>query len=233
MSLKVAIITAASRGMGAAIAQELAANDYKVMLMSKSGRADQVAASLNGLAITGDVLNPNDLATLVDATIENYGRVDVVVNNTGHPPKGDLLKISDDDWHLGLDMVMLNVVRMARIVTPYMLQQGSGSILNISTFAAYEPDASFPVSASLRAALGSFTKMYADEYAPHNIRMNNLLPGFINSYPETEDIVAKIPMKRFGKVQEIAQAAHFLVSDQSSYITGQNLRVDGGLTRSV
>jgi len=233
MSLKVAIITAASRGMGAAIAQELAANDYKVMLMSKSGRADQVAASLNGLAITGDVLNPNDLATLVDATIENYGRVDVVVNNTGHPPKGDLLKISDDDWHLGLDMVMLNVVSMARIVTPYMLQQGSGSILNISTFAAYEPDASFPVSASLRAALGSFTKMYADEYAPHNIRMNNLLPGFINSYPETEDIVAKIPMKRFGKVQEIAQAAHFLVSDQSSYITGQNLRVDGGLTRSV
>jgi NAD(P)-dependent dehydrogenase (short-subunit alcohol dehydrogenase family) len=156
-----------------------------------------------------------------------------VVNNTGHPPKGNLLEIADDDWHAGLELVFLNVVRMARLVTPIMQAQGGGSIVNISTFAAYEPDPAFPVSASLRAALGTFAKMFADIHAVHGIRMNNLLPGFIDSYPVDEDALARIPMGRAGTVEEIAAAVRFLVSDDASYITGQSLRVDGGITRAV
>lgn len=233
MSQKVAIITAASRGMGAAIAKELAANEYRLVLLSSSNAVEEIAKLVDGTPVIGSILSPDDLKTLVDTAMSVHGRIDAVVNNTGHPPKGDLLKITDDQWHLGVDMVMMNVVRMARLVTPIMQAQGEGAIVNISTFAAFEPSRSFPVSATFRAALAAFTKLYADEYAKDNIRMNNVLPGFIDSYPETDDLIQQIPMGRFGKVEEIAQTVHFLLSDASGYITGQNLRADGGITRSV
>lgn len=230
---KVAIVAAAGRGMGAAIARQLAANDYKVSLMSTSGAAVELADELGGFGMSGSVADPGDLASLVNGTIEAFGRVDAVVNNTGHPSKGPLLEISDEDWHGGLDLVLLNVVRMARLITPVMQSRGGGAVVNISTFAAFEPDPAFPVSAALRAALGSFTKLYADRYAQNGIRMNNVLPGFIDSYPVTEDDVARIPMGRPGTVEEIAQTVVFLLSAGAGYITGQNIRVDGGITRSV
>lgn len=230
---KVAIVTAAGQGMGAAIARELAANGYNLALMSVSGGAERLAGELGGLGFTGSVTDPVDLHTLVERTMAAYGRIDAVVNNTGHPPKGPLLEISDADWHAGLDMVVLNVVRMARLVTPVMQAQGGGAIVNISTFAAFEPDASFPVSSSLRAALAGFTKLYADKFAADGIRMNNVLPGFIDSYPESAEIVQRIPAGRFGMVSEIAQTTRFLLSAEAGYITGQNIRVDGGITRSV
>jgi NAD(P)-dependent dehydrogenase (short-subunit alcohol dehydrogenase family) len=230
---EVAIITAAGQGMGAAIAKELAANDYHVALMSNGGGAEKLAAELNGIGLTGSVTEVSHLETLVKRTMDAYGRIDALVNNTGHPPKGPLLEISDDDWHLGMDIVMLNVVRMARLVTPIMKKQGGGAIVNISTFAAFEPSAAFPVSCTLRAALASFTKLYADRYAPEGIRMNNVLPGFIDSYPESEKNIARIPMGRYGSVTEIGKTVLFLVSADAGYITGQNIRVDGGITRSV
>jgi len=230
---KIAIVTAAGKGMGAAIARELAANNYSVSLMSNSGGAEMLARELDGVGLTGSVTDPGDLGKLVDLTMESYGRIDAVINNTGHPPKGALLEISDEEWHLGLDMVMLNVIRMARSVTPIMMEQGGGAIVNISTFAAFEPDAGFPVSSSLRAGLAGFTKLYADRYAPDGIRMNNILPGFIDSYPESVETRDRIPMQRYGRVGEIAKTALFLVSDGSGYISGQNIRVDGGITRSV
>ena len=230
---KAAIVTAAGRGMGAAIARELAANGYQLALMSNTGGAEILAEELHGIGVTGSVTNVSDLEALVSHTMAAYGRIDVVINNTGHPPKGPLLDISDEDWHLGLDLVMLNVVRMARLVTPIMQEQGGGAIVNISTFAAFEPDAAFPVSSSLRAALASFTKLYADRYAADGIRMNNILPGFVDSYPESEKNLSRIPMGRYGQVTEIAKAVLFLVSTDAGYITGQNLRVDGGITRSV
>ncbi len=230
---KVAIVTAAGRGMGAAIAQELAAAGYNLALMSPSGAAEALAQSLNGLGLTGSVTQPDDLHQLVDQTMTRYGRIDAVVNHTGHPPKGELLAIPDQDWHAGLDLVMLNVVRMARLVTPIMQAQGGGALVNISTYAVFEPEAAFPVSAALRAALASFTKLYADQYAADGIRMNNVLPGFIDSLPETAERRNRIPLGRYGTVVEIAKTVRFLLSADAGYITGQNIRVDGGLTRSV
>lgn len=229
---KVAIVTAAGRGMGAAIARELA-GDYHLALMSPSGAAEALAQSLNGLGLTGSVTNPDDLQKLVDQTMARYGRIDAVVNHTGHPPKGDLLAIPDEDWHTGLDLLVLNVVRMARLVTPIMQAGGGGAIVNISTYAVFEPEPIFPVSAALRAALAGFTKLYADRYAADGIRMNNVLPGFVDSLPETAERRARIPMGRYGTVGEIAETVRFLLSPAAGYITGQNIRVDGGLTRSV
>jgi NAD(P)-dependent dehydrogenase (short-subunit alcohol dehydrogenase family) len=114
-----------------------------------------------------------------------------------------------------------------------MQRQKSGAIVNISTFAAFEPDPAFPTSAVFRAGLASFAKLYADRYAADNIRMNNLLPGFIDSFPEKAEIKARIPLKRYGTVEEVAATIAFLVSDAAAYITGQNIRIDGGITRSV
>lgn len=230
---KTAIVTAAGRGMGAAIARELAAAGYSVSLMSASGAAVELAAELGGIGMSGSVTSPADLATLVQTTRDAFGRIDAVVNNTGHPPQGRLLDITDADWHSGLDLLVLNVVRMARLVTPLMQAAGGGAIVNISTFAAYEPDPGFPVSAALRAALGSFTKLYADTYAADGIRMNNVLPGFIDSYPVDEQTVSRIPVGRAGTVTEIAKTVTFLLSPGAGYITGQNIRVDGAITRSV
>jgi NAD(P)-dependent dehydrogenase (short-subunit alcohol dehydrogenase family) len=233
MSEKVAIITAAGKGIGAAIARELADCGYKVSLLSNSGGALKLAQELGGFGMTGSVTEPADLAQLVDSSMEKYGRIDAVVNNTGHPPKGDLLNISDDEWRLGLDLLILNVVRMARLVTPIFLKQGGGAIVNISTFSAFEPELAFPVSSTLRAGLASFIKLYANRYAETGIRINNVLPGYMDNYPESEDNLAKIPMQRYARVQEIAKTVRFLLSDDAGYITGQNIRADGGLTRSI
>jgi NAD(P)-dependent dehydrogenase (short-subunit alcohol dehydrogenase family) len=230
---KVAIVTASGSGMGAACARELASRGYAVALMSPSGKAEALAKELGGLGLTGSVTEEYDLEALVSETLDRYGRIDGVVNSTGHPASGEILNLTDDQWHYALDLVVLNVVRIARLVTPAMLRQGGGAIVNVSTFSAFEPSSTFPLSSSLRAALAGFTKLYADRYAAGGVRMNNVLPGYIESFEIDEETQESIPMRRRGSVAEIAKTASFLISEDSSYITGQNIRVDGGLTRSV
>lgn len=233
MTEKVAIVTGAGKGMGAGILKKLAADGYKVAAMSPSGAAKTLAESLGGVGVTGSNATADDVKALVDLTLDKYGRIDAVVNNTGHPPKGNLLDLDDAAWITGFELVHLAVVRMVRLVTPVMLKQGGGAFVNLLTYATFEPEADFPISGPVRAAVASFSKVYADQYAAQGIRMNNVLPGFIDSLPAKDTRVARIPMKRYGTVREIADAVAFLLSEQASYITGQNLRVDGGITRSV
>jgi NAD(P)-dependent dehydrogenase (short-subunit alcohol dehydrogenase family) len=230
---KVAVVTAAGSGMGAACARELAQRGYRVALMSPSGKAEDLAAELGGFGLAGSVTEVGDLESLVGEALDRYGRIDGVVNSTGHPPSGDILDLTDDEWHETLDLIVLNVVRIARLVTPTMISLGRGAIVNISTFSAFEPSPTFPLSSSLRAALAGFTKLYSDRYAAVDIRMNNILPGFIESFEIDEQTLHSIPMQRQGSLAEIAKTAAFLLSDDAGYITGQNIRVDGGITRSV
>jgi NAD(P)-dependent dehydrogenase (short-subunit alcohol dehydrogenase family) len=228
----VALLTAASKGMGAACARELAARGWRVALFARSEGVVELARELGGHATRGDIASAADLDQFVDEALRAFGRIDGAVLSTGHPPRGALLDLTDDDWHRGLDLVLLPVVRVARRITPALREHG-GAIVNISSFAAFEPDARFPVSSALRAALGSFAKLYADAEAKHGVRMNNLLPGFVDSLPVKPEIVPTIPFGRYARVAEIAKTAAFLLSPDAGYITGQNLRVDGGLTRSV
>lgn len=233
MTDKVAIITAAGSGMGAACARRLAADGYRVAILSSSGKGEALAGELGGIGVTGSNLEPDDLKRLVDTVTDKWDRIDAVVNSAGHGPKGEVLEIEDADWHLGMDVYLMPAVRMARLVTPAMVAAGGGAIVNISTYAAFEPDPRFPTSGVFRAGLASFTKLFADKYAGDNVRMNNILPGFIDSFPPNEEIVGEIPMARYGTVGEIAATAAFLVSEAAGYITGQNLRVDGGVTNAV
>mgnify|MGYP001165979843 CR=1 FL=1 len=229
----VALITGGGRGMGAAIARELHGQGYRLALMSPSDSCEALAAELGGVAFRGVAEEAKDIQGIFDTAMTAYGRIDAVVNHTGHPPKGDLLDISDEQWTLGSDMMVLSLVRMARLVTPVMLRQGKGAFVNITTFAAYEPSLVFPVSCTYRAAAGAFTKLYSDRYAASGIRMNCILPGYIDSLNHKPETAEKIPMKRVGLVEEIAKTAAFLLSDGAGYITGQNIRVDGGVTRHV
>ena len=231
---RVALVVGGGSGIGADAARKLAEDGYRVGVLSSSGKGENLGWELGGVGITGSNQVPEDLERLVDTAMGEWGRIDGVVNGAGHGPKGDLLDISDDDWHSGLDYYLLNVIRMTRLVTPIMEQQASGgSIVNISTFAAFEPDPDFPTSAVFRAGLADYAKLYANRYATKNIRMNNVLPGFIDTLPEKPGRLARIPAGRYARVEELSEVVAFLVGDKSSYMTGQNLRVDGGLTHSV
>lgn len=233
MTGKVAIVTAGGSGMGAAAARRLSADGFKVAVLSSSGKGEALAAELGGFGVTGSNGSVDDLRRLIDGAMERWGRIDVLVNSAGHGPRAPLLDITDEQWHVGLDVYLLNVVRAARLVTPLMQAAKSGVILNISTAWAFEPSAMFPTSAVFRAGLAAYTKIFADTFAPDNVRMNNVLPGWIDSLPATEERRESVPMGRYGRADEVAATIAFLASEGGGYITGQNIRVDGGLTRSV
>jgi NAD(P)-dependent dehydrogenase (short-subunit alcohol dehydrogenase family) len=230
---KVAIVTAGGSGMGAAAARRLAQDGFHVAILSSSGKGEAIARELGGIGVTGSNQSNEHLSLLVDETMRKWGRIDALVNSAGHGPRAPLLEISDDEWHAGLDIYFLNVVRAARLVAPIMVTQKGGAIVNISTAWVGEPSPMFPTSAVARAGLAVFTKLFADKYAADNVRMNNVLPGWIDSIPATEERRTSVPMQRYGTSKEIAATVAFLASKDAGYITGQNIRVDGGLMRSV
>lgn len=233
MTGKVALITAGGSGMGAAAARRLAADGYNVAILSSSGKGEALATELEGIGVTGSNQSNDDVKRLIDAAGDKWGRIDVLVNSAGHGPRKPIIELTDADWLAGMEVYFLSAIRPIRLVTPFMQAQKGGSIINISTAWAFEPSSMFPTSAAARAALASFTKVYADTYAAENIRINNVLPGWIDSLPATEDRRLGVPMQRYGKAEEIAATVAFLASEGAGYITGQNIRVDGGATRAV
>lgn len=230
---KVALITAGGSGMGADAARKLAEDGFEVGILSSSGKGEALADDLGGLGVTGSNRSTEDLQRLVDGAMARWGRIDVLVNSAGHGPRAPILDLTDDDWHEGMEVYFLGAVRPTRLVAPIMVAQGGGAIINISTFAAFEPDPVFPTSGVMRAGLAAFCKLFSDAYADKNVRMNNVLPGFIDSRPEKEEFRARIPMERYGNVAEVSATIAFLAGEGGGYITGQNIRVDGGITRAV
>ncbi len=230
---KVAMVVGGGSGMGAAAARRLAADGYAVAVMSSSGKGEVLGQELGGIGFTGSNQSNDDLGRFVDLVTAKWGRIDALVNSAGHGPRAPLLKITDAEWHAGFDVYFMNVARAVRLVAPLMIAQKAGAIVNISTAWVAEPAAMFPTSAIARAGLAAYTKLFADAYAADNVRMNNVLPGWIDSLPATEERRETVPMRRYGSADEIAATIAFLVSDGAAYITGQSLRVDGGLMRSV
>lgn len=231
---KIAMIVGGGSGMGAAAARKLAENGHSVAVLSSSGRGEALANELGGMGFTGSNQSNEDLKRFVEATLAKWGRIDVLVNGAGHGPRAPLLDITDEQWHAGFDIYFMNVVRAVRLVAPVMAAQDEGgSIVNISTAWVDEPSAMFPTSAVARAGLAAYTRLFADEYATRKVRMNNVLPGWIDSIAPTEERRQNVPMKRYGKAQEVAELILFLASEKSSYITGQSVRIDGGMMRSV
>jgi NAD(P)-dependent dehydrogenase (short-subunit alcohol dehydrogenase family) len=246
---RIAIVTAAGKGIGAACARGLAETGHKVVLMSVSGSAIALAAELGGVGMRGSIVEAADLTALVALAMGRYGRIDVVVCNTGHgagttdynhasgfhaddPVDRLLLEIDDTAWHAGLDLYLMVTVRMARLVTPIMEAQGGGVLLNISSFAATEARPASPMSI-LRGALHGFAKLYSDRYARAGIRMNNLLPGFMMNVEIGEQAANGIPLGRSATERELARTVAFLCGPDSGYITGQNILMDGGANRAI
>ena len=230
---KVAVVTAGGSGMGAAAARRLAADSFAVAILSSSGKGEALAAELGGFGVTGSNQSTADLQRLVDGALQRWGRIDVLVNSAGHGPRAPLLEISDEQWHTGMDVYLMNVIRPTRLVAPVMQAQKGGAIVNISTAWVFEPAAMFPTSAVFRAGLAAYTKLFADSYAADNVRMNNVLPGWIDSLPATEERRQAVPMGRYGSAEEIAATIAFLASDGAGYITGQSLLVDGAVNRGL
>ena len=230
---KIAAFIASGTGMGADAAKHLHSKGYNIAIMSSSGKGEKLANQLGGLGFTGSNLLSKDINYFIEKVYKNFGKIDVLINSAGHGPKGEILEINDEEWFKGMEVYFLNVVRASRAITPIMQKQKNGSIINISTFAIFEPEESFPTSGVFRSGLSSFTKIYSNKYAKDNIRMNNILPGFIDSLPLKEDFLKRIPLNRYGKVSEISAVVEMLASEGGGYITGQNIRVDGGITRSV
>jgi NAD(P)-dependent dehydrogenase (short-subunit alcohol dehydrogenase family) len=233
MTERVAIITAGGSGMGAQTVRRLAADGFRVAALSSSGKGETLAKELGGFGVTGSNQSNDDLKRFVDGTMKRWGRIDVLVNSAGHGPRAPILEITDEQWHAGLDVYLMNVIRPTRLVTPIMQAQKGGAIINISTAWAFEPSSMFPTSGVFRAGLASYTKIFANTYGADNVRMNNVLPGWIDSLPTTEERRQSVPMGRYGRSDEIAATIAFLATEGAGYITGQNIRVDGGITRSV
>lgn len=228
MTRPVAIVTAAGSGIGAGVARTLAA-DHDLVLFARSEAVVEFADELGATAVRGSLTELADLERLVATTIGTFGRIDAVVSNSGHPPKSDLLALTQQDWSAGIDLLFTSVTELARLVTPHMVAGGGGAWVFITSYASLVPEPVMPVSSVVRAALQNWVKLYATAVAQDGIRANCLLPGFVATHPVDPDRLATIPQRRYADPEEIGRVARFLLSDEASFITGQNHVVDGGM----
>jgi NAD(P)-dependent dehydrogenase (short-subunit alcohol dehydrogenase family) len=229
---RVAIVTAASRGIGAACARQLAADGYHVALMARSEQVLAVAEEVNGFALRGDLTQPPDIARLIDAVGDRWGRLDVLVNNAGDPPRGDLLALPDAVWLDSFELLFMGALRLSRAAVPLLREAGGGAIVNISAADGLEPTLMFPIGGSMRAALSALTKLLARRLAADRIRVNSVLPWVVLD-AASDWRSEEIPMSRAATHEEVARVAAFLCSPAGSYLTGVNLPIDGGWSRKL
>jgi len=250
---KVALVTAGSKGLGKGIALELAREGARVAISSRSEELRRAAAEIGAatghepLIVAADLTQGEDIARLIATTLEGYGQIDILVNNTGGPPPGYFDDFGDEQWQRAVDLLLLSSVRLIRGVLPGMRERRWGRIINSTSVAVKQPIGNLLLSNAVRTAVIGLAKSLANEVAAEGITVNNLLPGSIYTDRVTQNTEAtarrtgqpveavrraaeaQIPIGRYGRVEEYAAAAVFLASERASYITGTNLLVDGGV----
>jgi 3-oxoacyl-[acyl-carrier protein] reductase len=255
---KVALVAAASRGLGRAVAEELAAEGAALVLcarneatLKESCESIERATGVTVLGVAGDISKPEDVARIVGAGLERFGRIDVLVTNSGGPPPGRFESLGREDWDAASRLLLSSVLELTRAVLPGMKERRWGRILNVTSIAVKQPIDNLILSNSLRAAVTGFARTLANEVAPFGITVNNLLPGYTRT-ERVEELAhalaareglsegevrarweAQIPVGRLGEPREFAALAAFLASERASYITGTSITVDGGWTRSL
>jgi 3-oxoacyl-[acyl-carrier protein] reductase len=255
---KIALVAAASRGLGRAIAEELAREGATLVLCARG--ADTLVAARDAIvaasgvpvhAVTADLAKQDDIARVASEALTRFGRVDILVTNAGGPPAGTFDKHSWDVWQSAVDLTLRSVVELTRAVLPGMRERRWGRIINVTSIAVKQPVDNLILSNSVRSAVTGFARTLANEVATEGITVNNILPGYTRTERveelarstaskeglEPRDIVARfekeIPMRRLGEPSEFAALAAFLASERASYITGQSIAVDGGWIRAL
>ncbi len=240
---KVALITGATRGIGKEIAFELALNNYSIAINYRnySKELETLKSDIEAIGskcglVQGDVSSFNECKNMVEDTIEAFGKIDVLVNNAGITKDGLIMRMKEEDFTSVIDINLVGTFNMTRNTISYMLKQKSGRIINISSVVGVAGNAGQTNYAASKAGIIGFTKSLAKEVASRNILVNAIAPGFIAtdmtnvlSDNVKEEIFKQIPLKRMGTPKEIAKVVKFLCSDDSSYITGQVIHVDGGM----
>jgi 3-oxoacyl-[acyl-carrier protein] reductase len=255
---KVALVAAASRGLGRAVARELALEGAALVICSRKAEsidqaANEIATETGAeiLALPCDVSQPAEVARLVQSGIERFGRIDILVTNSGGPPAGPFESFTLDQWEAATRLLLHSSVELARNVLPGMKERRWGRILNITSIAVKQPVDNLILSNSLRAAVTGMARTLANEVAALGITVNNIMPGYTRTervaelarmMAKKEGIAAaefiarweeEIPMRRLGEPREFAALAAFLVSERAGYITGTSIPVDGGWVRGV
>jgi 3-oxoacyl-[acyl-carrier protein] reductase len=239
---RTAIVCGASAGMGLASAEALATEGANVVMFARRrDPLEREADRLGALAVRGDVTNPRDLQRLVERTIDAFGGVDVLVNNSGGPPRARAVDLTDEQVEEAVELLLLSAIRLTRLCLPYLGKSGRGRVITITSSSVREPIDNLALSSAVRPGVVGWLKTLAREIGPQNITVNAIAPGYIETerlrevYPEgpTEADVQGIPLRRFGAPREVGDVICFLASDRAAYVTGTVIPVDGGLTRSL
>ncbi len=239
---RTAIVCGASAGIGLACAESLAEEGANVaMLARRRDLLEREAERLGALAVRGDVTNARHLEQLVDRTLEAFGGIDVLVLNSGGPPRTRALDASDEQVEEAVTLLLLSAVRLVRLCRPALEASGHGRILAITSSAVKEPIDNLALSSAVRPGLVGWLKLLSRELGPSGITVNAIAPGRVDTdrirevYPEgpTEDDLKAIPLRRLGAPREIADVVCFLASDRAAYVTGTTFAVDGGLLRGL